>query len=209
MIDHLLAKAAGSGNHKTGIAYIYCDYRDQRNQNLTNIIGSITNQLLKSLTYQDLNSICEEIKIEEEMEQNQVNLNFTMRMLKLTLKMFDHTFICLDAIDELEMKTQSTFMQSVQNILKGTPNFPGGISFCFTARPHVRDIVTEILGKNSQSGTITANDDDIRKYILHELACDLHPKLMNDDLKEQLLIEIPMNSRGMYVIMFPRSSHFR
>ena len=196
----LFTGITGAGNSRIGIAYIYCDYRQQKNQTTTNIIGSVTNQLLESLTDHDLNRICEEKKLEQEMKQKQASPNFTMGMLKLVLKMFDHTFICLDALDELEMETQSSLLKSVQEILNETKNTPGSISLCFTARPHVKDMVIQILGENnSQSMTITANDDDLRKYILHELANDPHPKRMNNNLREQLLNKIPTNSRGMYV----------
>ena len=207
MIDHLSSKISGTGktsgsafgNSKTGIAYIYCDYRDQKIQNITNIIGSITSQLLESLTYHDLDRICEEVKFEKARKQKDSSPDFTMRMLKLVLKMFDHTFICLDAIDELEVETQCSFMKSLHKIfnINDSQCSSGRILLCFTARPHVNDMVTQILGEKPLSVTITANDDDIHKYILHKLETDPHPKLVNDDLKEQLLTKIPMNSQGM------------
>ena len=41
MIDHLISK-----HGKQHVAYIYCDYRDQTNQTVVNILGSLLKQLL-------------------------------------------------------------------------------------------------------------------------------------------------------------------
>ena len=208
MIDHLSGMTAGVGkttgkttggaNAGIGIAYIYCDYRDQKNQNIANIVGSITNQLLESLTNEDIDRISDEVKLAEKMKGRQVSLDIAMCMLKVVLKLFDHTFICIDAVDELEVETQCSFMKSLREICTINDS-SGGILLCFTARPHVKDMVTKILGENSQSVTITANDDDIHKYILHKLETDRYPKLVNDELEQQLLTKIPMSSQGMYV----------
>ena len=220
MIDHLsgkttrvgktTGKTTGGADARTAIAYIYCDYRDQNNQNVTNMVGSITNQLLESLTNEDLDRIGEEMKLEEKMKK-QVSLDFATCMMKLVLKLFDHTFICLDALDELEVETQCSFMKSLREIfnINDSQCSTGGVFLCFTARPHVKDMVTQILGENSQSVTITANDDDIHKYILHKLGNDPYPKLVNDDLKEQLLTKVPINSQGMYVYATPIIKYLR
>ena len=120
--------------------------------------------------------------------------------------MFDQTFICIDAIDEMETDNQTAFMKIMREILHqpcdripGTRTPPAGTLLFFTARLHIKDMVTQVLGPgiDSQSVTITANHEDIRKYILHLLDLDSHPKLMNNDLKEQLLTRIPENSQGM------------
>ena len=199
MIEHLYAKP-DRGNSKTGIAYVYCDYRDQKDQSITNIIGSLTSQLLGHLVEQDLNTACKQIEEERYKEGTSPSLPCALRLLKFVSDMFEQTFICLDAIDELETKTQTLFMKSVKDIFDGLCTQDSlGIFLCFTARPHVKDLVTQVLGDIPQSLTITANDDDIRKYIVHQLDLDPHPQLINDDLRQQLLTKIPMNSQGMYV----------
>ena len=192
MIDQLYAKTIDYP--KAGIIYLYCDYRDQVNQNIINIIGSLTNQLLALLNKEVFDAIYDQLQIEGKVKQYQT-LQSIMTILHLVCKMFDQVFICLDAIDELETETQTAFMKSFQEIISRTGS--GKIFLFFTARPHVKDIVTQALGHHLRSVTVMAHDDDIQKYILHQLDIDPYRKLMNDDLRDQLLIKVPQNSRGM------------
>ena len=117
MIDYLFVRTIGTGGSRIGIAYIYCDYWDQINQNIMNMIGSLTSQLLGFITDYRLHEICEEIKLEDKMKKKQGSLNIIICILKLVLKTFDHTFICPDAIDELETKTRSSFLKSIHEMM--------------------------------------------------------------------------------------------
>ena len=198
MIDQLCANTAKAP--KSGVTFLYCDYRDQINQNIVNIIGSICNQLLNLLNREELDTIC--IQIEEQHEKNHhLSREFIQNTLHSMCKMFDQVFICLDAIDELKTETRTALMKSFQELMNmsnySSTDTSGGIFLYFAARSHVKEMVTQTLGNQVHSLTITANCYDIQKYILHQLQIDPHPKLMNDDLRQQLLTKIPKSSQGM------------
>ena len=171
-------------------------------------MGSLTNQLLKLLNTKDFDTVCTQIE-EHRGEEHHPSLQFILQILHLVCKMFDQIFICLDAIDELETVTQTQLMKSIQDIismscnLSTDPSAPGAIFLFLTARPQAKDMITQALGNQARSGSylrtviITAHDDDIREYILHQVNIDPSRGLMNNVLRQQLLTEVPKNSQGM------------
>ena len=155
--------------------------------------------MLELLSDEDSNTIY--IQIEEQYKKKKhLGEEFRLQILHSVCKMFDRIFICLDAIDELQTETQTDCLKSFQQIItkscKHSTN-TSGIFLFFTARPHVKDMITQSLGNYPRSVIIKANDDDIQKYILHQLDIDPHPKLMNNDLRQHLLKQVPKNSQGM------------
>lgn len=191
-----------AGNPCIGVVYLYCDYRDQGNQNLTNIIGSLVNQLLERLSEKDFDNIYKQIEEKRKKETHPIaNLTFMKDILHMVSRGFNRLFICFDAIDELETEVQIALMQSVKEIIDFSCSTETNAStetfLCFTARDHVKDMVTQRLGSNPWSVNIIATDDDIQKYIAHQLDIDPHGKLMNEDLRQQLLTQIPKISQGM------------
>jgi hypothetical protein len=48
VIDEL-AKSVKAIGSKIGLAYVYCDYRDQKEQTVENILGAVVKQLLRLL----------------------------------------------------------------------------------------------------------------------------------------------------------------
>ena len=132
IIDELFAQAAEPGAPKIGIACVYCDYRDQENQNGRNILGSIVKQLLTTVPkWED--------SIEDSLVQVQkygLDEKILTKLLHMVLdKHFKYTFICIDALDELEKEARHSTLAWLKVLLTQK----SGARLFLTGRPHVRE----------------------------------------------------------------------
>lgn len=66
-----------------------------------------------------------------------------------------------------------------------------------TGRPHIPPEVNEWLQIQRDPIDIQANPDDIRKYLISEIACDPRPDTMNSALENEIVNTITDKSRGM------------
>jgi hypothetical protein len=105
VIDHLIKSNTTKSN--IGLAYIYCDYRDQKEQTTKHILGSIIKQLLRQLS-----TIPEDITELWHTHQDgntPLTLDAIADTLPTTSKLFNQTYICLDALDELRACTNYSY----------------------------------------------------------------------------------------------------
>ena len=92
-----------SQKQATSVAYIYGDYRDQAIQSPANILRSILQQLLTG-SHITKTQMSEEItgRLPGIWKRNNiVKMEDVEAILKLTLSLFEHTYVCIDALDEL------------------------------------------------------------------------------------------------------------
>lgn len=187
MIDDLITRY-GEDN----VAYIYCDYRDQTNQTIVNLLGSLLRQLLTaSYVPGAIITILESIKNKSQrLERGDIS-----QILKAVLQQLNRSFLCFDALDELEPRTRFELL--------GVLGTEFGTAHIFlTGRPHIQSEVNRALQAQLDPMHITADQGDIRAYLIHEIEEDkkINPDDMNDQLKEEILAEITGKASGMYVI---------
>jgi NACHT domain len=195
VIDHLVSKFK-SGSLRVAIVCLYCDYRDQENQNATNMMGSLVKQLVMGLP---------EIpaKIREEFEQSMKNekrleLEGARKMLMLALQFFDRAYICVDALDECEREHRRSLLDHLGQLLQ-TRNSARTCLF-LTGRPQIESDVNECLAiKSPDPVLVEANKNDIMIYLSYKISKDPDPKAMNEDLREEIVTTIANGSGGMYV----------
>ena len=68
-----------------------------------------------------------------------------------------------------------------------------------TGRPHIQSDVNGIFQDQNDPIHITANLDDVRAYLTHEIELDMevNPDDMNKQLKEEILGAITEKAKGM------------
>ena len=184
---------------KVGIACLYYDYRIQESQTLVNILGDILKQLLVKVS--DSNSqFMEEVekKLDAiQKEKRGVQEHDLLPMLKQALSILHMGFVCMDAIDELEPRIRKRLLSTLHTLqaeCRSTRLF-------LTGRSHIQQEVKDSLGiHEGDSISISADDGDIRAYLIHEIEQDRDPCAMNEKLKEEILDVIIAKSEGMYVL---------
>lgn len=192
VIDYLIAL-----HGKQNVAYIYCDYRDQKQHNLGNIVGSILKQLLTATSTVPDHEV---VRILESIEQDAINelVYNVSQVLKLAAPHRNGAgpFICIDALDELEPQVRLKLLKALQTVFTTARIF-------LTARPDIKSEVDSILEvsqcRDDHEINIIPDPAEVRSYLSHEIALDMasNPDDMNEQLKEQILDTLMSKATGM------------
>jgi hypothetical protein len=172
-----------------GLAYIYCDYRDQAQQTAGNIIGAIARQLLRQLPNLPeeiatiLKKSCNKKEPPELVQKTEV--------LSIICKLFHRVFICLDALDECE---------EIPGLLICLRNASSVVHIFSTGRKHVQLTIENYLGP-TPTIHIEAKKSDVQVLVKERIDKDRmkDPSLMNDRLQNHITKKVSASSKGMYV----------
>jgi hypothetical protein len=186
VIDKLEEQVAVMGS-RLGLAYVYCDYRDQAGQTVQNIFGAMIKQLIKRLPKipEALAKLYEERKSRDEL----LSSTDAVGLLHTTCTQFSKVYVCLDALDEVH---------NLRGLLKTLRESLTYVQIFFTGRQHVQSTVQEYF-KEENFISIEARESDIRLFIEHEIggANDLEPGAMNDKLRERISNEVIKSAEGV------------
>ena len=188
MIDHLISR-----HGKKHVAYIYADYRDQPNQTLVNIIGSLLKQLLIVNISNVPDAVISVLESIQE-EGKRLERSHILQIVKSAMpQLHDPSFLCIDALDELEPRVRHELLKVLQSEF-------GPSRIFLTGRPHIRSEVNSIFQAHQHDPIhITADLGDVREYLTHEIELDMevNPEDMNEQLKEEILEAIINQAKGM------------
>jgi len=105
------------------------------------------------------------------------------------------TFICVDALDECVPEHRMTVLESLGQILRGSPN----IRIFITARPHVRGDAEGRLDEAANLIFIQSTDDALIRFLREKLRKDAPPHIMSSILEAEIMKSIPEISSETYV----------
>ena len=191
MIDHLNARLPS-----VGIACLYSDYRDQTKQTLVNILGSLLHQFLTSDAL--LHIPPEVVEVLENIRKKHESLaaQDAIHMLKLTLQQLVGSFICIDALDELELNTRRQLLEKLKEMTTHTTH----LRLFLTGRKHIQpEVHKQFEVRSEYEVEIVASPDDVQKYLREEIAQDAIPDAINEPLENEILTTLVERSQGMYV----------
>ena len=110
---------------------------------------------------------------------------------------FKYTFICIDALDELEEEARHSTIAWLKVLLTKK----SGVRLFLTGRPHVRERLERgltIAGDGAvQSIEIKASHEDIQQFMKFKIDRDDNPGAMNDKLRAEIEETIMSHSQGM------------
>jgi hypothetical protein len=174
---------------KIGLGYIYCDYRDQKEQTTENILGAILNQLLRLLP--EIPEAVLKLYAERVNRGNPLSLTDAVDLLGITCAQFSKVYVCLDALDELG---------NLRGLLKQLRDSPHSMQFFITGRSYVQVIVQEYL-TGGQTISIEAYQSDIRRFIESEIGGpnDIEPHAMDERLRKDILEKVVDSAKGVLV----------
>jgi hypothetical protein len=190
IIDELSDQSRTAGNLEIGLAYVYCDYRDQAQQTTTNLIGGMLKQLLAaSPTFpQEIITIYEQ---KCQRERKSLELSDALTMLRSTCRAFNRIYLCLDALDEC---------RDVTLLLRSLQDMPFSVRIFMTSRKHVQKAVQSHF-KDALTIQIEANESDIRLLVKSKIDENRiqEPDIMDEALEKEMLEKIVAFSMGMLV----------
>jgi len=185
VIDHLEHWKAATPN--VGLAYIYCDFRDQALQTTENIIGAIAKQLLRQLPNPE--EIATILKKSCNNKEHQQLVRKTKAFSDIC-NQFHRVFICLDALDEC---------QEIPELLNCFLNV-AMVRMFTTGRKFVQQVIETHFGP-TPTIHIEAKESDIQVLVKERIREDRKkdPSLMNECLERYITEKVSALSKGMCV----------
>ena len=174
-----------------GIAYLYCNFRQQHEQKPTDLLLSLLKQLV-----QELPSIPESVKnlyTHHKDKRTRPSFDEILKALHPILADYSRSFIIIDALDECQATDggRSKLLSEILNLQAKT-----GASLFLTSR-YLPEIVKEFEG--SISLEIRASDEDVLRYIDGRISWLLRSRISRyQDLQNTIRKEILKAVDGMY-----------
>jgi Cdc6-like AAA superfamily ATPase len=183
-----------------GIAYLYCNFRQQHEQKPTDLLLSLLKQLV-----QELPSIPESVKnlyTHHKDKRTRPSFDEISKALHPILADYSRSFIIIDALDECQATDggRSKLLSEILNLQAKT-----GVSLFLTSR-YLPEIVKEFEG--SISLEIRASDEDVLRYIDGRISWLLRSRISKyPDLQNTIRKEILKAVDGMYDFVPPDMMH--
>jgi Cdc6-like AAA superfamily ATPase len=190
VIDHLCTRFHNDPD--IGIAYLYCNFQQQQDQKLEDLLANILKQLI-----QERPSIPESVGSlykRHKAKGTRPVLDEISKALYAIVADYARTFIIVDALDECPVSNgnRRRFLLELFNLHAKTE-----VSFFATSR-FIPEILNEFEGR-STSIEIRANDEDIQRYLDGQMPLLLPSHILEyGDIRGLIRREILKAVEGMY-----------
>ena len=181
VIDRLCDQA---GDGDIAVTGFYCDFLAHQEQTIVNMMGAILKQLVaRGDIPQDVREAFQKGK--REFGGRGPLLPELMRMLRTIIASLTHVFICIDALDECMPRHLPELLESLRDIVRGSPN----TRIFLTGRPHITGSVHKYFTRAIVI-PISPNTGDIKDYLERRIDRDDEPEAMDDDLRRDIVTTI-------------------
>jgi len=195
VVDKLCDQSRGQN---TAVVYFYCkvfntdtgkDFEPRNGQSATTMLGSLLKQMVSGM-----GGIPEEVS--RALQEQKKAFSGRMPQLADIVKMLQlitskqHTFMCIDALDECAGVQRFRLLSSLNQILDKSPR----TRVFLTGRPHIRAEVERFLTQQAVSVSISPTRGDITRYLRARLDEDETPDAMDESLEADILEKILENN---------------
>ena len=134
VVNHLQAEVDING---LGLAYFYCDYKEQDQQTPSQLIGALNKQLAR----QSVPLLVQVITLYADSKEPKLPLDVDqqIKLLHQLVALFPTTFIVIDALDEADYSVHQhrrILLDAIRTIMSSS------IRLFLTSRPHSKDLNT-------------------------------------------------------------------
>jgi hypothetical protein len=189
VVESLCTKFQDDAN--IGIAYLYCNFRQQQEQKPTDLLLSLLKQLLQKRP-----SVPENVKTFYKRHKNKQtwpSFEKISKVLQSVVADYFRAFIIIDALDECQVSDggRRRFLSEIFNLQAKT-----GINIFSTSR-FIPEIMKEFEG--SILLEIRASSEDVQRYLEGHMSQLPSFVSRNADLQEEIKTKIVQAVDGMYV----------
>lgn len=183
MIDTLCEQAV---EESTTVSYFYFDFAAKEEQTPAAVLGSVLKQVLHGLD-EVPEKIAKAFQDREKVTSgHNILLPETVEFLK-DISSSRCVFICIDALDECQERHRAKLLDSLDQILRGSP----AARIYLTGRPHIRTEVEKYFAGRLATASITPTKDDIAGFIRAKLREGKMPEAMSEELEVEVDQDIP------------------
>jgi Cdc6-like AAA superfamily ATPase len=187
VVEHLSTKLENDAS--IGIAYLYCNYRRQQEQQPTDLLANLLKQLVQELPF-----VPESIERLYELHKHRrtrPSFGEISEILRSVIARYSRAFIIIDALDELQFsRARRRLLPEIFSL-----QTKAGASLFATSR-FIQETTKEFKGATSIE--IRASDEDVRKYLDGHMSQLPSFVLRSLDLQEKIKAEIIKAVDGMY-----------
>ena len=171
-------------DEKVAVLCVYCNYKDQIEQTVSNLVASLLKQIV-----QDLRACVDSVKplyTRHENQDTRPTLDEFTQAFEAAIGAYSKVFIVVDALDECreDDATRAKFLRVLRSL-------PENVNLMVTSR-NLPSIARDFDGIERLN--IRAHDEDIRMYIEGRIA--LAPRHLKA-LQETIANKIVENAKGM------------
>jgi len=176
------------------VVCFYFDFAARNEQSPVNMLGSLLRQLVSGQR-----EIPEAIV--QEFRKEKMSIGGRGLQVSGISKVFQEIaatrriFICVDALDECVPENRMVVLESLGQMLRGSPD----TRLFITGRPHVRSEVERELGGVATFLSIRATEDGVLRFLHEKLRKDTIPNMMSSTLEGDIMKSIPAISSETYV----------
>lgn len=190
VIDYL-CKRYGD-DPRTGIAYVYCNFRHQHVKKSEDLLANILKQLLQKQEF-----VPENIKAlyrQRRQQSTHLSLEEISKSLQHVFRQLSRSFVIIDALDECQLsdRGRTRFLSHIFDLQK-----QGQINIFVTSRC-IPKIEKEFEG--STKLIVRASDEDVHRYLDEKMPSLQGFVVGNLDLQQRIKTEITRAVDGMYVL---------
>ncbi|KAH0538232.1 hypothetical protein FGG08_005151 [Glutinoglossum americanum] len=189
VIDHLCSKYRT--DFSVGIAYLYCNFRQQHQQKPEDLLLSLLKQLAQKRM-----SVPESIKTLYEYhnrERTRPSFNEILEALESVAAQYSRVLIIVDALDEC-----SVFDGGRQKFLSAIFNLQGIIGANIFATSRINDNIAKLF-EAALSLQIRARNEDVESYLDRQMSL-LQPDILDDALRGMIRGEVIRAVDGMFLL---------
>jgi len=183
-----------SAEEDTAVACFYFDFAARNEQSPANVLGSLLRQLVSGL--EEIPEVVLQCFRKEKrvIGGRGLQVSGILNMFQ-SITATKRTFICVDALDECVPEHLTVVLESLAQILQGSP----GTRIFMTGRPHVRSEVGRRLEAVATFVFIRTTEDGVLRFLREKLRKDRLPNMMSSRLEREIMESIPAISSETYV----------
>ncbi|EHK19820.1 uncharacterized protein TRIVIDRAFT_171764 [Trichoderma virens Gv29-8] len=188
VVDYLYSKFYNDS--KTGIAYIYCNFKKQEEQKIYDLLASVLKQLAESQSW--LPESIKKLYNRHKAKRTRPSLDEILTVLQSVTIIYSRIFIIVDALDECQASSgcRARLISELSNL-----QMRNGVNIFATSRiiPEIREKF-----KGSKEVEIRAYDEDVRRYLDSQIV-QLGSKFLETHC-EEIKTEITRVVEGMFLL---------
>ena len=173
-----------------GLAFVYCDYKDQSRQTALDLTGNLIQQL--SARKDDLCSRVAQYFSGLDEKRTQPSLEGYKGLLLSSCAVFSQTFVVVDALDECDMEVRRSFLQMLNTLEQNS------VKILVTSRPNHEDIKMQF--SSVLRTEIVAAEEDVRRYLKEKMESNAKfKKRVGTSLFNRIIDTLTSRASGMCV----------
>ena len=187
VIDKLSDEA---GEEDIAVMCFYFDFAARNEQSPVNMLGSLLKQFVIGLEKIPETVVQDYRKQKKSIGGRGLQVSEILKMFR-TITATKRVFICVDALDECVPEHRMVILESLRQILQGSPN----TRLFMTGRPQVRSEAEKRLDGMATLLSIQPTEDGVIRYLRDKLRKDTTPEAMSSTLEAEIIKSIlEMNS---------------